>query len=688
MDKPGKTHSKECERFVSWWIRWEDLNWPNADNLDRIRRRADQVAASGASGAIVFGTHFRWDWLPFFEILHDYLATVADELHQRGVKFYDHHSVNLVHRYDTREEMRNVILHSQPHLPFSPCREAAATWRYNGSLLNDWRMYDVVTRKVLYFPQYTGEGFCYRNPDFIAAYCEYAKKLVADTDIDGLMADDTVHYLRFFSCACPVCRKALQERAGVDLPLATDANFWGNWDNPAWRAWIDLRFESTAIFQKAVRDVLPPDFPLTSCGSRSAAHTAPEIASDAVQFLKGCSIQHLEFCGNTPPYKHDPKTWNTPIISHFVNSSYNTAAVEKSGGRCLGAGYGFVEATANIIWAVNKCLGADCWFSTLKGRLGITAEELAKLPDDASPAGRAFRFEKAHPELFTSKLIRQVGAYFSCETRDHTLYGSLRNGHSQDFSNVQQLLAGAGISVGTVLDMPEDTQDYQLLILSGTAKLTETELANLSKFVAAGGKVIANGPCALPEANSPWQLENRVRSPFFETVGSSAGGPGPMRWMSEPVAEPDLSGAAWNEVSPGIWYDPARLPDAAVAEGMLKLVRKFLRPLPVKLDGIGGYLAAVHKNENYYIVHLLAKDYDTDIDHRLDEIRTHRTRVTLITKVEPLNVSRTFTVETELPVEVYTPFNDDGAKVERDGGAVKVELPDKCSYAVVRIAAE
>ena len=126
MDKPGKTHSKECERFVSWWIRWEDLNWPNADNLDRIRRRADQVAASGASGAIVFGTHFRWDWLPFFEILHDYLATVADELHQRGVKFYDHHSVNLVHRYDTREEMRNVILHSQPHLPFSPCREAAA----------------------------------------------------------------------------------------------------------------------------------------------------------------------------------------------------------------------------------------------------------------------------------------------------------------------------------------------------------------------------------------------------------------------------------------------------------------------------------------------------------------------------------------------------------------------------------
>ena len=33
------------ERYVSWWLKWEDLNWPNADNLDRIRRRADLIAA-------------------------------------------------------------------------------------------------------------------------------------------------------------------------------------------------------------------------------------------------------------------------------------------------------------------------------------------------------------------------------------------------------------------------------------------------------------------------------------------------------------------------------------------------------------------------------------------------------------------------------------------------------------------
>ena len=249
------------ERFVSWWIQWSDLNWPNPDNFDAIRRRADLMAESNASTALVFGTHFRWDWLPYWEILHDYLATVADELHRRGLKLFDHHSTVLIHRYDTREEMRNVILHSQPHLPFSPSREAAATWTFRGRRLNDWRTVDTVTRRTLYYPQYAAEGFCHRNPEFMDSYREYVKKLLADTHVDGLMCDDAQHFMHYRSCACPVCLAAFRERAGIELPDADDATFWGNWDNPAWKMWIDLRYEATTEFQRAVRSVLPPDFP-------------------------------------------------------------------------------------------------------------------------------------------------------------------------------------------------------------------------------------------------------------------------------------------------------------------------------------------------------------------------------------------------------------------------------------------
>ena len=506
------------DRIVSWWIKWEDLNWPNQDTLDRIRRRADQLAAADANAAMVFGTHFRWDWLPFFEILHDYLATVASELHARGIKLYDHYSVNLVHRYDTRAEMRDVILHSGPHLPLSPSRGAAASWEYNGSKLNSWRMLSTFTGEPLYLPQYTAEGFCIRNPEFVAAHNAYAKKLVADTGIDGMEADDTVYYIGYFGCGCRHCRAALKERAGIDLPPPDDFGFWGNWENPAWRHWIDLRYEAAGDFHQALRAVLPENFRLSSCCTGSSSPISNNDACDARQFLRGCNWQHLEMCGNIPPYKHDKVTMNYPLAHHFINAAHHAAAAREAGVRCYSNGYGFYEATANILWALNKCLGAECWFSTLKGRLGLPDSILAKLPDDASPAARSFTFEAEHPDLFDSSQVFQAGVYFSYETRNHTCFGNLISGYSRDFRSTMELLFHAGISAGAVLTMPEDTREYQLLLLPSAARLTPDELARLRRFTAAGGVVLATGPSALPGAKSPWQLPTAAGRSFWSNA--------------------------------------------------------------------------------------------------------------------------------------------------------------------------
>ena len=679
------------ERIVSWWIQWNDLNWPNADTLDAIRRRADLMAESNASTAIVFGTHFRWDWMPYWEILHDYLAAVADELHQRGLKLFDHHSTVLVHRYDTREEMREVILHSQPHLPFSPSRAAAATWEFHGRRLNDWRTVDTVTRQVLYYPQYTAEGFCHRNPEFVDSYCEYVKKLLADTHVDGLMCDDAQHFMHYRSCACPVCLAAFRERAGIELPTAEDASFWGSWDNPAWKMWIDLRYEATTEFERAVRSVLPPGFPRMSCSINSANAVSPCSGNDAVRFLAGgCTRQNLEICGNTPPYKHDPETWNQPLITHFVSASYNAAAAKKHHARCYGIGYGFVEATADIVWAVNKCLGADCWFSTLKGRLGLPPSELAKLPDDFTPARRAFGFEKAHPELFDAEPVFQAGVFFSRETRDHTLFGGMADGVAADFTRTVELLAHAGISAGTVLEMPEDTAEYGLLVVPGAAALTDDEAERLRRFADAGGKVLVTGPCGLAECASPWKLGGTVGARFWDYVPETVGkGPGVMRWTQERVPAPDLTGADWREVRPGVFYHPGRLPDEKLAASLLERVRAFLRPLPVELRHTEGYLASIHRTKSgAFVAHLLAADFDTDIDHRLDEMRTHRSGVNFLDRVEPVGVPAWIEAATDLQAEVFTPFDDRPAKVTRGAdGVLRISLPEKCAYCIVQLSA-
>ena len=98
--------NSQPKRLINWWLTWEDLNWPNIDISEKIKRRAEKAAEANVTTAVLFGAHFRWDYLPYFTILHDYLATVAEELGKYGIELIDHHSVNLIHRYENFQSER------------------------------------------------------------------------------------------------------------------------------------------------------------------------------------------------------------------------------------------------------------------------------------------------------------------------------------------------------------------------------------------------------------------------------------------------------------------------------------------------------------------------------------------------------------------------------------------------------
>ena len=76
----------ERRRHSFWFIRWQDLNWPNHDSMERIKRKAEGYAKANITTAMIYGCHFRWDYLPYFTILHDYLATVSQELDKYGIE--------------------------------------------------------------------------------------------------------------------------------------------------------------------------------------------------------------------------------------------------------------------------------------------------------------------------------------------------------------------------------------------------------------------------------------------------------------------------------------------------------------------------------------------------------------------------------------------------------------------------
>ncbi len=686
MLREGREQIEERRRIATWWLRWEDLGWPSHDGMDRIKQRAEKMAKANVSAAMLFGTHFRWDFLPYFTILHDYIATVAEELHKNGVMLYDHHSVNLVHRYDTREQMRHVMLHSGPHLPFSPSREAAAAWTYRGKRLNDWLMRDVRDGSALYYPQYAAEGFCYRNPDFIDAYCDYVKRLVADTGIDGLSADDPVQYMHYSSCGCAHCRAELRRRTGLELPPVDDRSFWFNWENEVWHRWLDVRFDASADFLRRVSQVLPEGFMLTTCGGDSASPSANAKASDALCFMAGCNYVNLEMSGNTPPYKHDPVTVNKTVAERMINSSHHQAAARKAGYRCFGTGFGFTEQTADMVWAVNKAIDSDCWFSTLKDRLGLPEHILRTLPDEQDIVGHAFTFEKEHSFLFDGKQIGQLGVYFSYETRNYTYFGNVFKGYYRDYCYALRMLFNRGISAHTVFEFPESPEMYPVIILPSVARMSEGEMAAMRAYLANGGKVIVTGPSPLPECQNRWVLpkapdEADPMACFSSIVNGVKHKAAP--WMLDTEITPSDDEDVWQEPHSGLHYHPYRMSDGVLDGHILSLCERYIKPLPVKLLRSDGYLITMFRGESGLNVHLLAEDYDTDVDHHLDEIRFHRSRVNYINKVEPVGVTQTLCLRADRAPSVFTPLNDAPVSVTAEGDTYTVSLPQKTAYIIL-----
>lgn len=671
----------DSQRISTWWIKMPDLYWPDPDNLDRIKRRAEGFAKANVSAAMIFGTHFRWDYIPYLPLLHDYLATVAEELHSYGIKLYDHHSVNLVHRYDTREELRRVMTHSGPHLPFSPCREAAASWTYKGMLLNNWRMKDVRTGEPLYLPHYTAEGFCHRNPEFIYAYKEYLKELIADTNIDGLSADDGMYYMQYNACGCDHCRAELRRRAGIDLPPVEDRSFWFNWDNPAWNHWVDLRFDATGEFYSSVAEVLPEGFMLTGCGTMSASHVAPGMGSDARQFLQGCNYVNMEMVGNPVPYKHDPVTRNYPPIMRVCNASHHQACAREKGTRAFNTGFAHTTIVADHAWAISKFLGADAWIGTLKPRLGLPESILETLPREEDIVGEAFTFEKNHPELFAGDTVSQLGVYFSYETRNHTMFGNLAKGYSADYIQTVTTLLRNGLCPHTVFNFPEKPDKYPVILLPSAAKMTETEIKAMETYLSNGGKVLAYGPFAGQDGT--YTISNRVPlgEELFITTRDGVGIQHPA-WVTTELPATTAE-EKWTQLAPGLFYNPHRITQNLDSEKLLTLCRQFARPLPLSVTRAEGYLVSVSESDNHINVQLLSEDYDVDIDHHLDSIRFHRSRVNYITKVEPAGVDTTIQITTDKLPKVYTPFVKGDAKITAANGVCTVVLPDKCSYAIL-----
>ena len=199
----------------------------------------------------------------------------------------------------------------------------------------------------------------------------------------------------------------------------------------------------------------------------------------------------------------------------------------------------------------------------------------------------------------------------------------------------------------------------------------------MEKYLAAGGKVIALGP--VPFCKNDWQLPNRANADIFSTVPDGVHVQRPKIW-SMPIDEsnePDL----WREPMPSLYYHPHRLGDGN-KETVLELVRQFMKPMPVQVAYSKGYLCTMAEDNAGITVQFLAADYDVDINHELDAMRTHRSRVNLLTTITPIGTDRNVDIKADAPMQIHTPFNSTDATVTKNENGYTITLPESCSYAV------
>jgi hypothetical protein len=473
---------KGTYRMASWWILWDNLLFPETGTEEKIVQRAKKFRDAGIDTVVIFGCHFRWDHIYNWERFHQLLKFIVDTCHQEGIKVFDHHSANLTHRVNSLNDYQKVNEKNRHHVPFFPSREFAETITFNGHKLNDFRMISVQDGKPCYLDAYNAEAFCMNNTDYVNAYKKYVEDLLK-TGIDGLMCDDIVYYPGWDGCGCKYCRKKFKDQYGHDLPPAKDENFWGNYESPAFKDWINMRYYDPVDFLAAVQGVVGTDFPLMSCCSNSSVKAGNSSGMSAETMCESLNNVMLEICGEIVSEKND-------YSIRIPNVMLHKAIADKYGYANICLGYAHNPDSAFVIWAFNKIFASNAWISTLTGRFGVAEEVRKTIPDEADIISEAYNFEKENENLFRGESTAKLAVLFSL---DNLMYnGCAQSDYSQPWHDVTIELFKQNIQFDVVLDIPSPDK-YPFLLLSNFDCVSTEDNNRLLEYMKDGGIIIASG---------------------------------------------------------------------------------------------------------------------------------------------------------------------------------------------------
>ncbi len=444
---------------------------------------AEQLADAGINHVITFSsTHFRWSFRRYWDLIGETVAKIVEACHKHEIAVTEHHSCHLTFNPLNKADVeytkrvlkkRNSRIESWPML----LEDCDADPIIDGVPLSSFRQIDGRTGKWAR-SNYHGWGMCFNNPVYRRNYFKYLETIY-DTGVDGIMTDDVQYYgmdehHRSHACACPYCRRKYSEETGYGLPAPGEGwnNWYGNFSDPSFAAFISFKHRSTRDFHVAVKEHYE------SLGLRPLR---PNYRSSVF------NRNPTAYCLDTLP----DLDWifQENCFSNIIRYSWPEWMIEAQHRFCVGRRRGIPSMslfypdrndTVRFTWALAKS-----W-----GQMYLATPEGSTANEDEKPLRQ---FENTYGSyLKEPESIAKITFYESRDTR--RLYEHAETRSLPQLKTWMQSLLLNRIPVDIL--QPEDKErfkQYDLIILNETAILSDEEIDALKQFVQEGGSLIWTG---------------------------------------------------------------------------------------------------------------------------------------------------------------------------------------------------
>ena len=462
---------------VFWYNDPELFEWSDID----FENKAAEFAASGINIVMTFScTHFRWSCYPYWDLINERLAMLVKACHKYNIRVVEHHSSHLTFNPRDKAEWdyaENVLKVRKSTLTSFPgLREFIASGDPEiapGVYLSSCRQIDGRTGEYAR-TSYHGYGLCFNNPDYRKRYFEYLES-VYKTGVDGIMTDDVQYFGAGNACACKHCREKFKAEYSYDLPLPAEwGKFYGDYQNPAFVAWLRFRFDSTADFQQAVSD---------HAASLGYDMLRPNYATST--FTRNQTGYPFEKAGHLWSHVFQENMFSSVMRASWpswtADAMHRRAMAEKFDVEPMSMFYPARYDDYYFCWALSRAWGHLLMATPEGGDLNSVEQKF-------------YTFEEKNPRWTTQANIPAKTAFMQPRS-SLDLTADAVEGSGRPFSVWTQAGVFGNLPFDIIFeDEPlENFQKYTLIVIAGATMLSDRQLDILKKYCDNGGRVLVSG---------------------------------------------------------------------------------------------------------------------------------------------------------------------------------------------------